>query len=52
MLGAWEGHGGLVVLVEQGEDRGQGYCQTGTFWGVLNVSLRAYGARLGLDIVV
>ena len=21
MLGAWEGHGGLVVLVEQGEDR-------------------------------
>ena len=21
MLGAWDGHGGLVVLVEQGEDR-------------------------------
>ena len=21
MLGAWEGHGGLVVVVEQGEDR-------------------------------
>ena len=24
---------------------GQGYCQAGTFWCVLNVSLRAYSAR-------
>ena len=31
---------------------GQGYSQAGTFWCVLNVSLRAYGAQLELDIVV
>merc|ERR1711989_220607 len=30
-------------------DCGQGYSQAGTFWGVLNVSLRAFGAQLGLD---
>ena len=34
------------------QDRGAGYSQTGTFWGVLNVSLCAYDAQLGLDIVV
>ena len=26
---------------------GQGYSQVGTFWGVLNLSLRAYGVQLG-----
>ena len=26
---------------------GQGYSQAGTFWGILNVSLRAYGAQIG-----
>ena len=30
---------------------GQGYSQAGTFWGVLNVSLRAFGAQLGLNSV-
>ena len=25
---------------------GQGYSQAGTFWGILNVSLRAYGAQI------
>ena len=29
---------------------GQGYIQAGTFWGALNISLRVYGAQLGLDI--
>ena len=28
---------------------GQGYSQADTFWGILNVSLRAFGAQLGLD---
>ena len=28
---------------------GQGYSQAGTFWGVLNVSLPAYGAQRGLE---
>ena len=27
---------------------GQGYNQAGTFWSVLNFSLRVYGAQLGL----
>ena len=31
---------------------GQDTDQAGTFWDVLNVSLRAYGAQLGLDVVL
>ena len=31
---------------------GPGYSSSGTFWGLLNVSLRASGAELGLGIVV
>ena len=31
---------------------GQDTVQTGTFWGVLNVSLRASGAQLGSGMVV
>ena len=29
---------------------GHGYSHTGTFWGVLNVSLRANGAQLGSQL--
>ena len=30
---------------------GQGYSQAGTFWGVLNISLGAFGAQLGFNSV-
>ena len=39
----------VVLGHSQPTGKGQGYSQAGTFWCVLNVSVRAHGAQLGLD---
>ena len=40
----WQGLAGRIV--------GQGSVQTGTFWGVLDILFRAFGAQFGLTFVV
>ena len=39
--------GPVLMTARPSMIEGEGYSQAGAFWGVLNVSLRACGAKLG-----